>query len=199
MPFVKNDPRINRNGAGTKQKLVLEYRATHPGATKDIAAKDLNVSMTTIDRWWDSAGNQIPVKYKYPDMEKLKYIEEKGDWIDLRAAETVEMEEGEFRLIDLGVAMKLPKGYEAIFAPRSSTFMRFGIIQANSIGVIDESYCGPDDYWRFPAIALRKTRIEKGDRICQFRILPHQPSIIFALAEDLDGENRGGFGSTGKN
>ena len=142
---------------------------------------------------------EIPVKYEYPDMEKLKYIEGKGDWIDLRAAETVEMEEGEFRLIDLGVAMKLPKGYEAIFAPRSSTFMRFGIIQANSIGVIDESYCGPDDYWRFPAIALRKTRIEKGDRICQFRILPHQPSIIFALAEDLDGENRGGFGSTGKN
>lgn len=140
---------------------------------------------------------KILIKYLNEDAEELCYVDGKSDWIDLRAAETVAMEAGEFKLINLGVAMQLPAGYEAIVAPRSSTFKNFGVLQTNSIGVIDESYCGDDDWWRFPALAVRKTVIHKGDRICQFRIIRHQPAISFSKVEHLTAENRGGFGSTG--
>lgn len=140
---------------------------------------------------------EIKVKY-FTDIEPIKFIENKSDWYDLRAAEDVELKSGEFRFIKLGVAMQLPKGYEAIVAPRSSTFKNFGIIQANSIAIIDESYCGDNDQWLFPAIALRDTVIHKNDRICQFRILEHQPTHIITKVEHLFGKDRGGLGSTGK-
>jgi len=122
----------------------------------------------------------------------------KGDWIDLRAAEDVEMKAGEFRLIRLGVGMILPEGYEAHVAPRSSTFKNFGIIQTNSPGVIDNAYCGEEDEWRMPAYALRDTVIRKNERICQFRIVEKQPELRFETVEHLSEESRGGFGSTGK-
>lgn len=109
------------------------------------------------------------------------------------------MKQGEFRLISLGVAMKLPKGYEAHVVPRSSTYKNFGLIQANHMGVIDGSYCGDNDIWRFPALAVRDTEIHVGDRICQFRIVENQPPILFEEVAHLDGEDRGGFGSTGRN
>jgi dUTP pyrophosphatase len=141
---------------------------------------------------------KIQIQYLNDEIERLKYIDGKSDWIDLRAAETVELKAGEFRLIHLGVAMKLPEGYEAHIVPRSSTYKNFGIIQTNHMGVIDESYCGADDWWKMPVYALRDTVINKGDRICQFRIMKHQPHIEFEEAS-LDGENRGGFGSTGIN
>jgi len=141
----------------------------------------------------------IPIRYFGSDIERLRYIDGRSDWIDLRAAETVEMKAGEFRLIPLGVAMELPRGYEAHVVPRSSTFKNFGIIQTNSMGVIDESYCGSEDQWYFPAYALRDTVIRKNDRICQFRIMEHQPALEFVEREELSGENRGGFGSTGLN
>ena len=112
----------------------------------------------------------IKIKYFSESMERLDYIDEKSDWIDLRAAEDVELKAGQFRLIPLGVAMELPKGYEAHIVPRSSTFKNFGIIQTNHMGVVDESYCGDNDQWFFPAYALRDTKIHAGDRICQFRI-----------------------------
>ena len=121
-----------------------------------------------------------------------------GDWIDLRAAEDIEMKVGEYRLIPLGIAMQLPEGYEAIVAPRSSTFKNFGIILANSIGVIDESYCGDNDQWHFPAVALRNTKIKRNDRICQFRIVRHQPDVKLVKTEILGNTDRGGIGSTGK-
>ena len=120
-----------------------------------------------------------------------------GDWIDLRAAEDVQLEAGEYKMIPLGVAMELPKGYEALVAPRSSTFKHYGVLLANSIGIIDESYKGNNDEWHFPAYAVRKTLIKKNERICQFRIIKHQPSIKFVEVEHLKGKNRGGFGSTG--
>lgn len=120
-----------------------------------------------------------------------------GDWVDLRAAETVEMKQGEFRIISLGVSMRLPNGYEANVVPRSSTFKNFGILMANSFGVIDNNYCGNDDVWGFPAIAMRDTVINKGDRIAQFRIVQRQPKLVFAKVDDLNSKNRGGFGSTG--
>ena len=130
-------------------------------------------------------------------MEPLRYIDGKSDWIDLRCAETVEMKKDEFKLIPLGIAIKLPEGYEAHIVPRSSTYKNFGIIQTNHMGVVDESYCGDGDQWYMPAYALRDTKIEKGDRVCQFRIMRHQPAINFEECESLGSPDRGGIGSTG--
>lgn len=140
----------------------------------------------------------IKIKYFSEEIEKLTYIEGKSDWIDLRAAQEVELKAGEFRLIPLGVAMELPRGYEAHVIPRSSTFKNFGILQANSMGLIDESYCGDNDQWYFPALAMRDTVIHVNDRICQFRIMKHQPELTFMEMERLSGKDRGGFGSTGR-
>lgn len=146
-----------------------------------------------------SADCPVPISIKYfsQDLKKLEPIAGKSDWIDLRAAEDVVMKAGEFRLIPLGVAMKLPVGYEAHVVPRSSTFKNYGIIQTNSMAVIDNSYCGDNDQWRLPVYATRDTEIHFNDRICQFRIMQNQPKIQFYETESLDGANRGGFGSTG--
>jgi dUTP pyrophosphatase len=142
---------------------------------------------------------RIKIRYVSDEIEKLTYIDVKSDWIDLRAAEDVVMKQGEFRLISLGVAMELPKGYEAHIVPRSSTYKNFGLIQANHMGVVDGSYCGENDIWRFPAIAMRDTEIHVNDRICQFRIMANQPQLHFEEVEHLEGNDRGGFGSTGRN
>ncbi len=139
----------------------------------------------------------IRIKYFSEEIEKLRYIDGKSDWIDLRAAEDVVLKEGEFRLIPLGVAMQLPEGYEAHVVPRSSTYKNFGILQVNSMGVIDASYCGDNDQWFMPVLAMRDTEIRAGDRICQFRIMKNQPQIDFEIVEELGGADRGGFGSTG--
>lgn len=140
----------------------------------------------------------IKIKYHDPDVLRIDKIK-KGDWIDLRSAEDITLKAGEFHLISLGVSIQVPEGYESILAPRSSTFKNFGIIQTNSIGVIDESYCGDDDIWMFPAYAIRDTKINKNDRICQFRIIKHQPEVEIETVETLGNENRQGFGSTGIN
>jgi dUTP pyrophosphatase len=138
------------------------------------------------------------IKIKYlKDIQKIERFNV-GDWIDLRAAETVVMKAGEYRMIPLGVAMELPKGYEAIVAPRSSTFKKYGIILANSIGIIDEAYKGENDQWHFLAYAVRNTKIHKNERICQFRIIQHQPLIHLQEVESLGNEDRGGIGSTGR-
>ena len=140
----------------------------------------------------------IKIKYHDNKLEKIKEIAI-GDWIDLRAAETVAMNKGDFKLISLGISMKLPEGYEAHVVPRSSTFKKWGILQANSTGIIDNSYSGTNDIWRFPAFAMRDTVINKNDRICQFRIIKRQPTVQFEEVETLDSVDRGGFGSTGAN
>lgn len=139
---------------------------------------------------------KIKIKYFDKEIDKIEKIN-KGDLIDLRAAETVEMKKGDFKLIKLGVGMKLPEGYKANVYPRSSTYKNFGIILANSVGQIDNSYSGDADEWRFPAIAMRDTIIHKNDRICQFEIQKIQPEIEFIEVEHLDEESRGGIGSTG--
>lgn len=141
----------------------------------------------------------IKIKYFTDKIDKLEYIDGKSDWIDLRAAESADLKKGEFKLIPLGIAMELPKGYEAHIVPRSSTFKNFGIIQTNHQGVVDCSYCGDHDQWFMPAYALRDTHIEVNDRICQFRIFENQPKIIFDEVASLSNNDRGGFGSTGKN
>ena len=139
----------------------------------------------------------IKIKYHSDKIEKLTYIDGKSDWIDLRAAEEVELKAGEFKLINLGVSMKLPEGYEAHIAPRSSTFKNYGLLQVNSVGVVDNSYSGDQDIWRWPAYATRDTVIHVNDRICQFRIVENQPKIHFEEVDFLGGTERGGFGSTG--
>ena len=140
----------------------------------------------------------IRIKYISDKIEKLTYIDGISDWIDLRAAKDMHLSKGEFALIPLGVAMELPKGYEAHIVPRSSTYQNFGIIQANHMGVVDESYCGDNDQWHMPVIAMRDTDIHINDRICQFRIMEHQPAIHFEETRTLANPDRGGFGTTGK-
>ena len=137
----------------------------------------------------------IKIKY-FTDIEHIEKISQ-GDWIDLRAAETVSLSKGEFKLISLGVGMILPDGHEAHIVPRSSTFKKFHIIQTNHMGIIDNSYCGEQDEWKFPALAVEDTIINKNDRICQFRIDKKQPEIVFEQVEKLSDTSRGGFGSTG--
>ena len=140
----------------------------------------------------------IRIKYFTDKIEKLTYIDGKSDWIDLRAAQDIDLKQGEYALVPLGVAMELPQGYEAHIVPRSSTFKNFGIIQTNHQGVIDCSYCGDNDQWFMPAYAVRDTQIHINDRICQFRIMENQPKLSFEQVQSLDNADRGGHGSTGK-
>lgn len=141
---------------------------------------------------------EIKIKYHNSDLVKINKIKI-GDWIDLRAAEDIELKAGESRLVSLGIAMKLPDGYEAHIVPRSSTFKNWGIIQTNGIGIIDNSYSGTNDIWRFPVYALRDTMIKINDRLCQFRIVKKQPEVGFVEVDRLGDKDRGGFGSTGTN
>ena len=140
---------------------------------------------------------EIKIKYHDKNLEKIEKIPV-GDWIDLRSAVTVDMNAGDFLIIPLGVSMKLPEGYEAHVVPRSSTFKKWGVLQTNSMGVIDESYCGDRDIWGFPALAMRNTTIFEGDRICQFRIVKKMEEVKFTEVDHMEDKDRGGFGSTGK-
>lgn len=142
---------------------------------------------------------KIKIKYFSDKIEKLRYIAGNSDWIDLRVAEDVTMKKGEFRLIRLGVAMELPRGFEAHIVPRSSTYKNFGLIQTNHMGIVDESYCGDNDEWKWPALAMRDTELHVNDRVCQFRIVEHQPQIEFQEVNSLSSPDRGGFGTSGKN
>lgn len=139
----------------------------------------------------------ILIKYHNDKLIKPENIEGKSDWIDLRAAEDVVLKKGEFKIISLGVSMKLPDGYEAHLSPRSSTFKKWGIIQVNSVGVIDNSYSGDNDIWGLPVYATRDTEVHLNDRICQFRIMKKQDVLEFKETDHLSDNSRGGFGSTG--
>ena len=141
---------------------------------------------------------KIKIKYHVKELEKLRYIDGKSDWIDLRVAEEVKMKAGEFRLISMGISVELPKGYEMWILPRSSAFKNFGVIQTNAMGVVDESFCGDNDIIHMPILAMRDTELHINDRIGQFRIAKHQAEIHFVEVEHLNHADRGGFGTTGK-
>ena len=141
---------------------------------------------------------KIKIKYHVKELEKLRYIDGKSDWIDLRVAEEVKMKAGEFRLISMGISVELPKGYEMWSLPRSSAFKNFGVIQTNAMGVVDESFCGDNDIIHMPILAMRDTEMHINDRIGQFRIAKHQAEIHFVEVEHLNHADRGGFGTTGK-
>lgn len=170
----------------------------HPSMCEEVVEE--------IEEFKEVTAKLIKIKY-FEGANKLKSIE-KGDWIDLYANKEIFIPKGQRAMIPLGIAMELPKGYEAHIVPRSSTFKTWGIILVNSIGIIDNSYNGDNDQWHFPAYCLESrtivdgregTLIQKGDRICQFRIVENQPSIEFIEVESLGNEDRGGFGSTGRN
>ena len=140
---------------------------------------------------------ELKIRYISKEIEKLRYIDGVSDWIDLRSAENISLKAGESRLIRLGIAVELPEGYEAHIVPRSSTYKNFGILQTNHFGVVDHSYCGDEDEWKYPVLAMRDTEIHVNDRICQFRIMKNQPKLVFTEVEHLTGASRGGFGTTG--
>ena len=180
--------------SGVRQSRISTYLTYKHDMTFDRVQELVDVlgyEFTLVPK----EASEIKIKY-LADIVPIKAISN-GDWIDLRSAVDIEMKVGEYKLIPLGVAMELPKGNEAILAARSSTFKNFGIIPANGIGVIDESYCGDNDQWHFPAIALRNTKIRKNDRICQFRIIRHQPDVKLVKTEILGNPDRNGIGSTG--
>lgn len=143
--------------------------------------------------------NNIDIKIKYFEgATELKQVNI-GNWIDLYAAKDyLDFKAGSRFLVDLGFAMELPEGYEALVAPRSSTFKNFGVFQTNTPGIIDTSYCGNNDIWFMSCLALQDGSIKKGDRVCQFRIIESQPKINFVKVDNLEGADRGGYGSTGK-
>lgn len=195
-----------------EQKVYIKT-VKRPGVIKDLTTDNFALvtyfinnarytQLFNLDEIKPFRPNRKPltIKIKYfdetlPKLEKIAI----GDWVDLRAAEDVELKQFEYKLIKLGIAMELPKGYEANAVPRSSTFKNFGIIQTNHFGVIDESYKGDDDQWHFPALAMRDTVIKKGDRIAQFRINRKMSRVEFVEVKALGNMNRGGIGSTGTN
>ena len=143
--------------------------------------------------------DSLPIKVNSlnKNLPPLCFISGKSDWIDLRASKTYYYKEGEAFVIPLGVAMQLPKGFEAHVVPRSSTFKNYGLLMVNSMGVIDNSYCGDDDEWMFPAYAMKDGVVHEGDRICQFRIMKKMDYLDIEFVDMLGNPNRNGFGSTG--
>ena len=137
----------------------------------------------------------IKIKY-HSDIEKISPISI-GNWVDLRISQDYMLMKGESAILSLGISMKLPEGFEAHIAPRSSTFSKWGIIQTNGVGVVDNSYSGNNDVWKMAVYATRDTYIEKNSRVCQFRIMEIQPELVFEEVDSLDDISRGGFGSSG--
>ena len=137
----------------------------------------------------------IKIKY-HSDIEKIAPISI-GNWVDLRISQDYMLMKGESAILSLGISMKLPEGFEAHIAPRSSTFSKWGIIQTNGVGVVDNSYSGNNDVWKMAVYATRDTYIEKNSRVCQFRIMEIQPELVFEEVDSLDDISRNGFGSTG--
>lgn len=167
----------------TKKKFYLMEEILEPAVTSNEVSNN----------------KTIKIKYHEPITPLENINGANSDWIDLRCAEPngIDLKTGEFKLISLGVSMKLPDGYEAHIVPRSSTFKNYGILLVNSTGIIDNLYCGDNDKWMFPVYATRDTHIDFNDRICQFRIVKKQPTIVFEKVDHLDGKSRGGFGSSG--
>jgi len=202
---------INRDDESTKNAGYLDFLSdamtgkrtlwgrTAGGKTMQLLTDkdifDFKEILMAENNLTDNSALEIIVQYQHEDTYRLKAID-KGNWIDMAADEDVTIKAGELKLINLGVAMKLPEGYEGHLAPRSSTLKKFGVLQANSVGVVDDTYCGPTDWWRFPAFATRDTEIKRGERICQFRIMEVQPKLRFTEGK-MVAEDRGGFGSTG--
>ena len=153
----------------------------------------------------------MKLRVKYLDGAKKMEKITKGNWIDVYAYEDVFVPVGQRKMINLGFALELPQGWEGHLAPRSSTFKTWGIIQTNSVGVVDDTYIGDNDIWHMPVYCLqfkdyadrgigleKGTWIHKGDKIGQFRIMEVMPEIEFEEVESFGNADRGGFGTTGQ-
>lgn len=175
---------------------ILRSKATEPATLKLWDITKYHKTIATR-----STVKPLKIKVKYlTDVDNVFLPLKKvgvGDWIDLRSAEDIRMKTGERGLIPLGVAMKLPEGYEAFIAPRSSTFKNFHILQPNSPGVVDNSYSGNTDQWYMSVYATEDVSINRGERVCQFRLIRSMPTVEFDVVNNLDENARGGFGSTG--
>lgn len=161
-----------------------------------VTILSLNIIVELIYIFKSKNSKTITIKYK-DDIPHLVDLVE-GDWIDLATPKSIVYKKGDLVQVDFGVAMELPKYYEAHIAPRSSLFQNTGLLLTNGVGVIDNSYCGDEDYWGAKFYATRDGIIEEGQRLCQFRIIENQPYIHFKEVNHLGNENRGGYGSTGK-
>lgn len=188
----------NSTNTAKIEVIVSQNKENGERTTKLVESKLFNLLVIEQDKRKKSDKKPLKIKVKYfnDDLQKIEKITQ-GDWIDLRASNTVELKAGEFQLIPLGVAMQLPKGFEAYVVPRSSTFKNFGVIQTNHHAVIDESYQGDNDQWFYPVYALRDTTINLNERICQFRIQRKMPEVEFETVQVLGNNDRGGLGSTG--
>lgn len=188
----------NQNNTAKVEVITNQNKGTGERTTKLVECRLFNLTVIESKTQTKKSKSLLKIKVKYfnKDITKLSKIT-KGDWIDLRVAETVELKAGESVVIKLGVGMKLPEGFEANVVPRSSTFKNYGIIQTNHYGVIDNSYSGNEDEWRFPVYATRDTVINFDDRVCQFRIQRKMPDVEIEEVEELDAISRGGLGSTG--
>ena len=138
---------------------------------------------------------KIKIMYHSKEIDKVGAAHE-GEWVDLSNAKEINMKAGDFAIIPLGISMELPKGYEAIVAPRSSIFKKYGLIQTNGIGVIDYLYKGDKDEWGWAVYATRDVMVPVNTRVCQFRIQKQQPLLDFVEVDSLENSSRGGFGST---
>ncbi len=185
------------NKTSELMQQAYKYKDKRGLFLNDTDWNNLSLMLLELEGRRENDMEKIKIKYFDKEIDKVEKIS-KGDWIDLRSAETVHLKKGEFRLIPLGVGMKLPEGYEANIVPRSSTYKNFKVLQTNCFAVIDNSYSGDSDEWKLPVIAMEDTIIHKNDRICQFRINKVQPEIEFEEVEHLDEVDRGGIGSTGK-
>lgn len=192
------DGRIYTRGAELTELFEILKMKNREGNLLDVKVSVKYSEIDIITKYQIEHPTKYTIPISLKDGTPLPFQAKGGDWIDLCTKEDVTLKQGEFKLIDLGVAMKIPKGYEALVVPRSSTFIKYGIIQTNGIGIIDETYCGNHDVWKFPALALRDTEIKSCTRIAQFRIIKHQPDVRFYELENLPDKNRGGFGSTGE-
>lgn len=150
-------------------KTKEDARAMSPAPTATIK----------LDSWWN-------------------HPERHGAMFDLAASEDVKLREGEVKVIPLGIRMKLPDGYFGLVVPRSSTCLKHGIMMANSVGIIENDYCGDNDVWGFVAYAVRDTAIAKGTRIAQFMPVPMFGDLDFDVVESMTCTDRGGYGSTGE-
>ena len=176
-----------------------------------ITKNDYNNLSKHMQETIQNSTSILRVKYSDPDFPTL-HITEKGNWIDLKCSQDYTLKAGESTLIDLGVAMKLPEDFEAWLVPRSGTFKKYGLTQTNGIGIIDNSYSGNGDIWKMPVLAHQDTFVAKGERLCQFRLMPTmdamitggkpmlsiKPGLVIVEVSQLDDVDRGGFGSSGR-
>lgn len=196
-PASLNIKSLRRQRTPEEQQAVHERMEAIRKENKEKLEEAIEGIRKDNNKVLDRLRPEILIKYHTPAAKPVEQAH-MGEWFDVRAAESYDLKAGTKGFINLGISVRVPHGYEAILAPRSSSFKKYGFIQTNSIGVIDETYSGDDDIWMLPYFATRDAHIEAGDRIAQFRIQRNQGNPSLKEVRYLGKNNRGGFGSTGE-